>query len=120
MVDRGSAGILLKFSGLDSPEEVRSRSRWNIYCQEAETWIPTDKDVYLVSELIGMDVYDFDSRSRVGTIITFYERPGQDLIGIQYQQEEVLCPFVEPLVPEIDRNRREVFVRWSILEPSSS
>lgn len=120
MLDREGSGLLLKFSGVNSPEDVRSRSRWNIYCQVGVLWTPTEEDTYLVSDLIGMDVLDIDSGRKIGTIITFYERTGQDLIGIQYQQEEVLCPFVEPLVPKVDRNRREVFVRWSILEPSSS
>ncbi len=120
VIDRTGDDLLLKFSGLNSPEDVRSRTRWNIYCRVEDAWVPQEEDVFLVSDLIGMSVLDYESRRIVGTIVTFYERSGQDLLGIQYHQEEILCPFVEALVPEIDRNRREVFVRWSILEPSSS
>ncbi|MHB1604863.1 MAG: ribosome maturation factor RimM [Leptospirales bacterium] len=120
VIDREGSGLLLKFSGVNSPEDVRSRTRWNIYFQTDTSWFPPEEDTYLITELIGMDVFDIDSGRKIGIISTFYERSGQDLIGIESGQEEVLCPFVEPLVPKVDRNRREVFVRWSILEPSSS
>jgi 16S rRNA processing protein RimM len=117
--DRGDAGLLLKLKGLDTPEDVRSRSRWLIYLEEKETWTPEDPDVFLISELIDMTVFDMNTGQKVGVVSSFYERPGQDIIGILAGDREVLCPFVDPLVPKVDRVRREIFVQWSVLEPLS-
>lgn len=117
--DRGEGGVLLKFKGLDTPEDVRSRSRWLIYLDEKESWTPEDPDIFLISELIGMTVFDMDTGQKVGVVSSFYERPGQDIIGILAGDREVLCPFVDPLIPKIDRVRQEIFVRWSVLEPLS-
>ncbi len=112
-------GLLLKFEGLETPEDVRSRSRWLIYLEEKDSWRPDDPGVFLISELIGMAVFDVDTGAKVGDVSCFYERPGQDIIGILSGGHEVLCPFVDPLVPKVDRSRREMFVRWSVLEPLS-
>lgn len=106
---------------MDSPEVVKAKSRWGIYASWERTSLadPLDQENFMVEELMGMDVLDVGSGMRIGQIVSYYERPGQDLIGIDFRGEEILCPLVDPLVPIVDRIRREVFVQWSILEPSS-
>ena len=106
---------------MDSPEVVKSKSRWGIYAfwERTSPADPLDHENFMVEELLGMDVLDVSSGMRIGQIVSYYERPGQDLIGIDFRGEEILCPLVDPLVPIVDRIRREVFVQWSILEPSS-
>ena len=66
-----------------------------------------------------MSVIDIDSGQSVGVVSGFYERPGQDILSVDSNGVEVLVPFVEPLVPLVDRNAREVHVRWKVLDPSA-
>jgi len=110
--------LLLKWRGVDSPEALREISGWDILWEGPDDWIPEDPEELRISDLIGMQVIDADSLQDVGKIVDFYERPGQDLLAIEAEGREVLCPFVEPLVPRIDRDKREVYVQWSIVGTS--
>ncbi len=83
----------------------------------AAPWVPVEEDVFLISDLEGMSVIDVDSGQAVGVVSGFYERPGQDILSVDSKGTEVLIPFVEPLVPIVDRKAREVHVRWKILDP---
>jgi 16S rRNA processing protein RimM len=116
----GDGALLLKMEGLDSPEAVKTRSRWGLYSAMGGISPEGEGDIFWVSELLGMSVYDVDSGNMVGQIVSCYERPGQDLIGIDFRGTEILCPLVDPLVPKIDRKRREVFVQWTVVGPLSS
>ncbi len=114
----GKDSLLLKLEGIDFPESVKERSGWAICLGNAHPWEPLEKDVYLISDLDGMVVIDIDSGRTVGVVSGFYERPGQDILSVDSNGTEVLIPFVEPLVPIVDRSAREVHVRWKILDPS--
>lgn len=113
----GKDSLLLKLEGIDSPESVKERSGWAICLGDATPWVPVDEDVYLISDLEGMSVIDVDSGQTVGVVLGFYERPGQDILSVDSNGTEVLIPFVEPLVPIVDRSAREVHVRWKVLDP---
>ena len=119
-IQHGDGSLLLKSVGLNSPEEVKTKSRWGLYASLEGISSEGEEDVFWVSELLGMSVLDVKSGAVVGHIVSCYERPGQDLIGIDFQGTEVLCPLVDPLVPKIDRKRREVFVQWTVVGPLSS
>ncbi|BAM07209.1 ribosome maturation factor RimM [Leptospirillum ferrooxidans] len=115
----GKDSLLLSLEGIDSPESAKERSGWAICLGNALPWVPTDENVYLISDLEGMSVIDIDSGQSVGVVSGFYERPGQDILSVDSNGVEVLVPFVEPLVPLVDRNAREVHVRWKVLDPSA-
>lgn len=107
--------LLLKWKGVDSPEFLREMSGWEIHWEGPDDWVPQEPGEFLISDLVGMQVIDCESGRIVGKIFDFYERPGQDLLAIDAEGREVLCPFVEPLVPRIDRDKREVHVQWNIV-----
>jgi 16S rRNA processing protein RimM len=113
----GKDSLLLKLDGIDSPESVKERSGWAICLGDAPAWVPIEEGIYLLSDLEGMSVVDVDSGLTVGVVSGFYERPGQDILSVDSNGTEVLIPFVEPLVPIVDRAAREVHVRWKVLDP---
>ena len=117
MIQHGDGSLLMKAVGISSPEEVKTKSRWGLYASLEGISVEGEGEVFWVSELIGMSVLDVVSGANVGRVISCYERPGQDLIGIEFQGTEVLCPLVDPLVPKIDRIKREVFVKWTVVGP---
>lgn len=107
--------LLVKWEGIDSPEVLKEISGWDIFWEGPDDWIPDDSEAQKISDLIGMRVLDSLTGTDVGYISGFYERPGQDLLAIDAKGREILCPYVEPLVPRIDRDRREVYVQWGIV-----
>lgn len=114
ILEKGS-DLLLKWRGINSPEDLREVSGYDIYWDGPDDWVPEDPEMVRLSALIGMKVLDCETLHPVGTVSDFYERSGQDLLAIDAGGTEVLCPFVEPLVPRIDKDRGEVHVRWSIV-----
>lgn len=107
--------LLVKWKGINTPEELREISGWDIYWDGPDDWVPEDPEAIRLSDLIGMLVLDCETLRPVGKVSDFYERSGQDLLAIDSGGMEVLCPFVEPLVPRIDKDKGEVHVRWSIV-----
>ncbi|MHB8369973.1 MAG: ribosome maturation factor RimM [Leptospirales bacterium] len=117
---RDQSGVLLvKWAGIDSPEALREIAGWEILWEGEDDWVPEESDAERLDDLVGFAVLDVETGQRVGTVAGYYDRSGQDLLSIQTQGgQEVLCPFVQPLVPEIDREKGEVTVLWSIVGTS--
>lgn len=114
-----SGSLLVKWRGFDSPESLREISGWEIFWEGEDTWVPEDSGEERIDDLIGFDVRDAETSDLVGQVGGYYDRPGQDLLSIVTKDgQEVLCPFVLPLVPNVDRGKREVIVRWSIVGTS--
>ena len=114
-----SGSLLVKWKGFDSPESLREISGWEIFWEGADTWTPEESGGERLDDLVGFDVRDIETSEVVGQVAGYYDRPGQDLLSIVTKDgQEVLCPFVLPLVPNVDRGKREVVVRWSIVGTS--
>ncbi|GAA5157701.1 ribosome maturation factor RimM [Ornithinimicrobium tianjinense] len=60
-------------------------------------------------DLVGFEVVLPDG-SPVGTVSALHVRPVQDLLEVRTERGEVLIPFVEELVPDIDEDARRVVV----------
>ena len=110
--------LLLKWKGIDSPEEVKKFSGWDIYWDGSDDWVPDESGEIRIDQLIGLAVIDCETLVRVGMVSDFYERSGQDLLSIKTSNGEVLCPFVEYLVPHVNMSDGEVHVRWSVVGTS--
>jgi 16S rRNA processing protein RimM len=110
--------LVVKWEGIDSPEDVRRYSGWEIFWDGPDDWVPDEEEGIRISQLVGMKAVDCETLHLVGKVIGFYERPGQDLLSIETPGGEVLCPFVGYLVPRVDRVLGEVHVRWSVVGTS--
>ena len=67
-------------------------------------------DEYLISDLIGMDVYDEDG-SCVGVITAIGENLANDLLSVKDGNgKEHLVPFVKEIVPVVDLKGRKVVI----------
>ncbi|MFT4187595.1 MAG: ribosome maturation factor RimM [Aeromicrobium sp.] len=62
--------------------------------------IPTDEDAFYDRQLVGLTVRS--GGADVGTVRRVDHLPGQDLLVVRTPTGEVLVPFVEALVPEVD------------------
>jgi 16S rRNA processing protein RimM len=68
-----------------------------------------DGEAWREEDLLGFEVLLPDG-SVVGTVSALHLRPVQDLLEVRTARGEVLVPFVEELVPEIDEEERRVVV----------
>jgi 16S rRNA processing protein RimM len=66
-------------------------------------------DEFLVADLIGLPVYEQKSQTLVGTV-TNMTTAGNDLLEVQLEgsQRPILIPFVKPIVPVVDLQRRRI------------
>ncbi|MCW2759099.1 MAG: rimM [Nocardioidaceae bacterium] len=63
--------------------------------------VPDDPEVFFDHQLVGLGAEDTDGTG-LGTVKEVLHHGGQDLLVIEAEGREVLVPFVEALVPEVD------------------
>lgn len=68
-----------------------------------------DEEGWREEDLLGFEVVLPDG-SPLGTVSALHLRPVQDLLEVRTDRGEVLVPFVEELVPEVDEDARRVVV----------
>lgn len=78
-------------------------------------WLPLDnlpdldEKRFYFHEIGDFTVIDA-ARGTLGTVITVYSLPQQDLIAMQYRGQEVLIPITDTIVTGVNREQRELYV----------
>lgn len=103
-------GLLLKFSGIDTPEEAKKILAGG-YITIAQTQAASlPEDTFYVFELIGCRVEDESGRS-LGEIIDVLEMPSTDVYQIRGELGELLIPAVGDFIVHISIPERRLLVR---------
>lgn len=99
---------IIKFKEFKTVNDVEEFKGCDIYLTKEEVENNLDDDEYLISDLIGMDVFDEDG-SCVGTITAIGENLANNLLSVKDGNgKEHLVPFVKELVPIVDLKGRKV------------
>ncbi len=99
---------IIKFKEFKTVNDVEEFKGCDIYLTKEEVENNLDDDEYLISDLIGMDVFDEDG-SCVGTITAIGENMANNLLSVKDGNgKEHLVPFVKELVPIVDLKGRKV------------
>ncbi|MCC5937330.1 MAG: 16S rRNA processing protein RimM [Lunatimonas sp.] len=69
-----------------------------------------EEDQYYFHELVGCQVID-EERGELGVVKVIYDLETQDLIGMEYQEKEVLIPIQEGIIQKVDKAAKKVFCR---------
>jgi 16S rRNA processing protein RimM len=92
---------LMKFAGIDSPEEVQTLHNWTVEIP-AEQARSLDEDEYFLHDLIGLTLIDAEGRQR-GVVTDTYEGGGGILLNVKRADgREFELPFAADLCTEID------------------
>jgi 16S rRNA processing protein RimM len=92
---------LMKFAGIDTPEEVQTLHNWTIEIP-ADQARSLDEDEYFLHDLIGLTLFDAESRER-GVVTDVYEGGGGLLLNVKRADgREFELPFAADLCTEID------------------
>lgn len=101
---------IIKFKEFKTVNDVEEFKGCDIYLTKEEVENNLDDDEYLISDLIGMDVFDEDG-SCVGTITAIGENMANNLLSVKDGNgKEHLVPFVKELVPIVDLKGRKVIL----------
>jgi len=92
---------LIKFSGIDSPEEVQALRGWTIEIPEEDARA-LDDDEYFIHDLIGLTLFDGEGRAR-GAVEEVLEGGGGLLLSVKRGDGKSFeLPFAADLCTEID------------------
>jgi len=69
------------------------------------------KDMYYYSDLIGM-VAIFDNGNKIGTVKRVEEYAAYQTLRIQTNDKDVLVPFVNAFIQEVDLENRQIIVKY--------
>ena len=69
----------------------------------------TSADDFHISQIVGAKIIDENGKDR-GVVVDVLSLPAQDTLVINYEDREVLVPFVKSYVPIIDIDKREIHV----------
>lgn len=101
---------IIKFKEFQTVNDVEEFKGCDLYLPKEEVEETLSNDEYLISDLIGMDVYDEDG-SCVGTITAIGENLANDLLSVKDGNgKEHLVPFVKEIVPVVDLQGRKVVI----------
>ncbi|NDD26084.1 MAG: ribosome maturation factor RimM [Actinobacteria bacterium] len=69
---------------------------------------PTEPDAWYDQQLVGLKVYR--DGEQIGTVARVDHLPAQDLLVVDYNETEVMVPFVKQLVPEVNVAENRVVI----------
>lgn len=108
-IDIQAQRALVKFEDIDSIEQAQEVVKASLY-------LPLDalpdlgEGNYYFHEIVGFQVVD-QERGELGTVKDVYTGGSQDLIAMDYQNQEVLIPINDELVPQVDKTKGTVYVK---------
>lgn len=103
-------GVLLKFVGIDTPEEA-SKVLVKAYVTVARDDVPAlPADTYYIFELVGCRVED-ETGEVLGQIEEVLEMPSADVYVVRGERGEILIPAVADYIVEVDTAGQRVTVR---------
>ena len=101
---------IVKFKEFQTVNDVEELKGCDLFIPRTEVEENLDNEEYLISDLIGMDVYDEDG-SCIGTVSAVGENLANDLLSVKDANgKEHLVPFVKEIVPVVDLKGRKVVV----------
>lgn len=100
---------LLKFSKIDTPEEVQALHNWTVEIPEEQAR-ELDEHEYFLHDLVGLTLIDGEGRER-GVVTDTYEGGGGILLNVKRADgKEFELPFAADLCTEIDLETKRMTV----------
>ncbi|MGZ5440725.1 MAG: ribosome maturation factor RimM [Thermoanaerobaculia bacterium] len=100
---------LLKFAGIETPEDVQLLQNWTLEIPEEEAR-ELEADEYFLHDLPGLTLVDAEGRER-GVVIDVYEGGGGILLNVKRPDGRAFeLPFAADICTEIDLATRRIVV----------
>ncbi len=101
---------LIKFGGIDSPEEALLLSNHEIFVlSEHGSGKNSPESGY--EQIVGFEIYDDLNKMSIGKIRAVREMPGQWMAVIGSDDEEILIPLVEDFITDIAPDAEVIYMK---------
>lgn len=101
---------IIKFKEFNTVNEVEAYKGYDIFLEKSKIEESLDTDEFLISDLIGMDVYDEDG-SCIGNVVEIGENLAGNLLSIEDGNGKThLVPFVKDLIPVVDVKNKKIVI----------
>ena len=101
--------ILIKFEGIETPEEIQQMRGWTLEVPEAEAR-PLEPGEYFLHDLTGLQLIDAQGHDR-GEVLEAYEGGGGVLLSVRRRDGKTYeVPFAREICTEIDLKRKTIAV----------
>lgn len=106
-------GIIIKFTGFDSPEQARLLNGKNIAIQRSQ--LPKlAKNEYYWSDLKGLTVIDQNGHV-LGKVIYLIETGSNDVLVIKGKKEYAIPYLLGKVITDVDLAKSEMRVNWEVI-----
>ena len=99
---------LVKFKGIDSPEDLRAIQNWTIEVPRSEAR-PLAEGEYFLHDLVGLTLVDREGARR-GVVKDVYEGGGGILLSVDGPKGEFEVPFATDICTNIDLRSKKILV----------
>ncbi|HUP48698.1 MAG TPA: ribosome maturation factor RimM [Thermoanaerobaculia bacterium] len=103
-----AGGALVKFAGIDSPEELGPLRNWTIEIPESDAR-PLEQNEYFLHDLVGLTLVDSGGTVR-GVVKGTEEGGGGILLSVEGPKGTFEVPFAAGICTEIDLERKRIVV----------
>ena len=104
-----SGRLLLKFHGINDRNAAETLRGSILQVERSLDDIPEDPAEYYDSNLVGCSVITLD-KSEVGVVTDVLHLPGHDVLVVSTGEREVMIPFVDHMVPEVNIKARVITI----------
>lgn len=104
-----SGKLLVKFLGVDTRNAAEELRGSIVQVERDELEIPQDPDEFYDSNLLGCAVVMLNGET-IGSVTDVLHLPAQDVLVVTSGEREILIPFVEDMVPQINIAAQQIVV----------
>ena len=98
---------VIKLAEINSVEEAKKLK--NCYIVKEYECLP--ENIYIKSELIGVDVILKDDNKMIGQSVSLVDvKPGYKLLIVKKDKEEIFIPFIKEVIYKIDIRNKQIIV----------
>ena len=102
--------VIIKIDGIDTPEQAQKLNRGLLYIDRED--VKLDENVWFISDLIGLDVYDADSGCLYGKVEEILQNAPTDVYVIRTtDNKQLLFPSIPEVLIETDLNARKILIK---------
>ena len=100
--------VLVKFAGIESPQDVALFRDWTIEIPEAEAKKPGEGE-YFLHDLIGLALVD-ESGAQRGSVVDAYSGGGGVLLEVEHRGRRFEVPFATEICRSVDLATKRIVV----------
>jgi 16S rRNA processing protein RimM len=100
---------LVKFAGIESPEEVQKLQNWTVEIPESEARV-LDEDEYFLHDLVGLTLIDSEGANR-GKVVQVEETGGGLLLVVDGPKRRFDVPFAAEICTKVDLEAKTILVK---------